>query len=150
MDIAQPGRTDHIATPVLAITYKHYGDPRGIPVVLLHGFPYDVRAYEGVANSLAASGGYSVYVPYLRGYGGTHFVSGSDPRSGQQGALAQDLLDFIDALGLDRPIVAGYDWGGRAACAVSALWPERVRGLVSVDGYNIQDIAHSSLHPSKP
>jgi len=150
MDIAQPSRTDHIATPVLTITYKHYGDPRGIPVVLLHGFPYDVRAYEGVANSLAASGGYSVYVPYLRGYGGTHFVSGSDPRSGQQGALAQDLLDFIDALGLDRPIVAGYDWGGRAACAVSALWPERVRGLVSVDGYNIQDIAHSSLHPSKP
>ncbi|NUR31864.1 MAG: alpha/beta hydrolase [Catenulispora sp.] len=142
--------TDHIATPALAITYERYGDPRGIPVVLLHGFPYDVRAYEAVAASLATTGGFDVYVPFLRGFGTTHFVSGSDPRSGQQGALGQDLLDFIDALHLNRPIVAGYDWGGRAACIVAALWPERVRGLVSVDGYNIQDIAHASVEPTKP
>ncbi|GAA1980998.1 alpha/beta hydrolase [Catenulispora subtropica] len=142
--------TDHIATPVLSITYERHGDPRGIPVVLLHGFPYDIRAYDAVAASLAAGGGFDVYVPFLRGFGTTQFVSGSDPRSGQQGALGQDLLDFIDALALDRPIVAGYDWGGRAACIVAALWPERVRGLVSVDGYNIQDIAYAAVEPSKP
>jgi len=142
--------TDHIATPTLTITYERRGDPRGIPVVLLHGFPYDIRAYDGVAESLAAGGGYDVYVPYLRGFGATQFVSGSDPRSGQQGAIAQDLLDFIDALHLDRPIVAGYDWGGRAACIVAALWPGRVRGLVTVDGYNIQDIAHAAVEPTKP
>ncbi|MBS2532588.1 alpha/beta hydrolase [Catenulispora sp. NF23] len=140
---------DHIATPVLDIAYEHAGDPSGIPVILLHGFPYDVRAYDKVAASLAARGGYSVYAPYLRGFGRTRFQSETYLRSGQQGAIGQDLLDFIDALGLDRPIVAGYDWGGRAACIVSALWPERVRGLVTVDGYNVQDIARSA-EPSKP
>jgi len=140
---------DHIATPVLDIAYEHAGDPSGIPVVLLHGFPYDVRAYDKVAAALVAQGGYSVYAPYLRGFGKTRFQSETDPRSGQQGAIGQDLLDFIDALGLDQPIVGGYDWGGRAACIVSALWPGRVRGLVTVDGYNVQNIAHSQ-EPSKP
>ncbi|WP_194893080.1 alpha/beta fold hydrolase [Catenulispora pinisilvae] len=140
---------DHIATPVLDIAYEYAGDPSGIPVILLHGFPYDVRAYDKVAAALVARGGYSVYAPYLRGFGRTRFQSETYLRSGQQGAIGQDLLDFIDALGLDRPIVAGYDWGGRAACIVSALWPERVRGLVTVDGYNVQDIAHSA-EPSKP
>ena len=129
---------DHIATPVLDIAYEHAGDPAGIPVVLLHGFPYDVRAYDKVADALVAQGGYRVYAPYLRGFGKTRFKSESDLRSGQQGAIGQDLLDFIDALGLDRPIVGGYDWGGRAACIVSALWPERVCGLVTADGYNVQ------------
>lgn len=140
---------DHIATPVLDIAYEHAGDPAGIPVVLLHGFPYDVRAYDKVAAVLVAQGGYSVYAPYLRGFGRTRFKSETDMRSGQQGAIGQDLLDFIDALGLDRPIVGGYDWGGRAACIVAALWPERVRGLVTVDGFNVQDIARSG-EPSKP
>jgi len=140
---------DHVATPVLDIAYEHAGDPSGIPVVLLHGFPYDVRAYDKVAAALVAHGGYSVYAPYLRGFGRTRFLSEADLRSGQQGAIGQDLVDFIDALRLDRPIVGGYDWGGRAACIVSALWPERVRGLVTVDGYNVQDIAHSA-EPSKP
>lgn len=140
---------DHVATPVLDIAYEQAGDPSGIPVVLLHGFPYDVRAYDKVAAALAAQGGYSVYAPYLRGFGKTRFQSETDLRSGQQGAIGQDLLDFIDALGLDRPIVGGYDWGGRAACIVAALWPGRVRGLVTVDGYNIQDIARSG-EPSKP
>ena len=125
------------------------GDPSGIPVVLLHGFPYDVRAYDEVAAALVAQGGYSVYAPYLRGFGKTQFLSETDLRSGQQGAIGQDLLDFIDALGLDRPIVGGYDWGGRAACIVAALWPGRVRGLVTADGYNVQDIARSG-EPSKP
>jgi pimeloyl-ACP methyl ester carboxylesterase len=143
-------RTNHIATPVLAITYERYGDPQGVPVVLLHGFPYDVRAYDAVAEALAADGGFDVYVPFLRGFGGTHFVSETDLRSGQQGALGRDLLDFIDALHLDRPVVAGYDWGGRAACIMAALWPGRVRALVSVDGYNIQDIARAALRPAKP
>lgn len=140
---------DHIATPVLDIAYEHAGDPEGIPVVLLHGFPYDVRAYDKVAAALVARGGYSVYAPYLRGFGKTRFLSETNMRSGQQGAIGQDLLDFIDALGLDRPIVGGYDWGGRAACIVAALWPGRVRGLVTVDGYNVQNIAHSG-EPSKP
>jgi pimeloyl-ACP methyl ester carboxylesterase len=140
---------DHIATPVLDIAYEHAGDSSGIPVVLLHGFPYDVRAYDKVADALVAQGGYSVYAPYLRGFGKTSFRSETDPRSGQQGAIGQDLLDFIDALGLDRPIVGGYDWGGRAACIVAALWPERVNGLVTITGYNIQDIA-GSVQPGDP
>lgn len=140
---------DHVATPVLDIAYEHAGDRSGIPVVLLHGFPYDVRAYDKVATALVAQGGYSVYAPYLRGFGRTRFLSEADLRSGQQGAIGQDLIDFIDALRLDRPIVGGYDWGGRAACIVSALWPERVRGLVTVDGFNVQDIAYSG-EPSKP
>jgi pimeloyl-ACP methyl ester carboxylesterase len=140
---------DHIATPTLDIAFEHAGDPSGLPVVLLHGFPYDVRTYDKVAEALVEQGGYAVYAPYLRGFGGTRFQSEADLRSGQQGAIGQDLLDFIDALGLDRPIVGGYDWGGRAACIVSALWPERVRGLVTVDGYNVQDIQYSG-EPSKP
>ncbi|MFD0637854.1 alpha/beta fold hydrolase [Catenulispora yoronensis] len=139
-----------MVTPTLTVTYERHGDPAGIPVVLLHGFPYDIRAYDAVAASLTASGGFDVYVPFLRGFGSTHFRSATDPRSGQQGALGQDLLDFINALHLDRPVVAGYDWGGRAACIVAALWPGRVRGLVTADGYNIQDIAHAAVEPSKP
>jgi pimeloyl-ACP methyl ester carboxylesterase len=138
-----------VSTPRLDIAYEAAAPADGFPVVLLHGFPYDVRAYDKVAAALVAQGGYSVYAPYLRGYGKTSFRSETDPRSGQQGAIGQDLLDFIDALGLDRPIVAGYDWGGRAACIVAALWPEKVRGLVTVDGYNVQDIAYSG-EPSKP
>lgn len=140
---------DHVTTPVLDIAYERAGDPSGIPVVLLHGFPYDVRAYDKVAETLVAQGGYAVYAPYLRGFGRTRFRSEVDLRSGQQGAIGQDLLDFIDVLGLDRPIVGGYDWGGRAACIVSALWPNRVRGLVTVDGYNVQDIARSG-EPARP
>jgi pimeloyl-ACP methyl ester carboxylesterase len=88
-------------------------------------------------------------VPYLRGYGGTRFVDEATPRSGQQAALGHDLRDLIDALALDRPVVAGYDWGGRAACVVSALWPEKVSGLVTANGYNIQDIA-AAAHPQSP
>jgi pimeloyl-ACP methyl ester carboxylesterase len=131
---------------VLDIAYEWAGDPGGPSVVLLHGFPYDVRAYDEVAAALAACGAY-VLAPYLRGFGGTRFLDPDTPRSGQQAALAQDLVDFIDALGLSRPVVAGYDWGGRAACIVAALEPDRVSGLVSVSGYNVQDIAHA-LEPA--
>lgn len=131
-----------IDTAVLRIAYEEHGPPEGTPIVLLHGFPYAPRAYDAVAPALAARG-LRVIVPYLRGYGATRFLSETTPRSGQQAALGGDLRDLIDALALERPVVAGYDWGGRAACIVAALWPERTRGLVSVTGYNIQDIAGS-------
>ncbi|WP_347556892.1 alpha/beta hydrolase [Robbsia sp. KACC 23696] len=138
----------HIATPVLDIAYHDYGNPRGWPVVLLHGFPYDVHAYDGVAASLIDQGA-RVIVPYLRGYGPTRFLSAQTPRSGQQGALGADLRDLLDALGIEKAVLGGYDWGGRAACVLAALHPERVRGLVSVNGYNIQDIA-TAAHPADP
>lgn len=127
----------------LEIAYEESGPADGTPVVLLHGFPYDVRAYDEVASRLAAAGCRAV-VPYLRGYGPTRFLSADTPRSGQQAALGRDLLALLDALDLPRAVLAGYDWGGRAACVVAALWPERASGLVSVGGYNIQDIAGST------
>ncbi len=114
--------------------------PGGEPVVLLHGFPYDVRAYDAVVPGLVAAGCRTI-VPYLRGFGPTRFRSASTPRSGQQGALGADLRALLDALELPRATLVGYDWGGRAACVVSALWPARARALVTVDGYNIQNIA---------
>ena len=132
----------------LRVAYSGHGDPAGRPVVLLHGFPYDLHAYDAVAPLLADQG-LRVIVPSLRGYGSTRFLSDETPRSGQQAALGADLLALLDALRIDRAIVAGYDWGGRAACIVSALWPQRVRGLVSVNGYNLQDIATSGT-PAAP
>ncbi|MBV9251027.1 MAG: alpha/beta hydrolase [Acetobacteraceae bacterium] len=129
-----------IRTPTLEISYEESGPADGVPVILLHGFPDDVRAYDGVAPPLAA-GGCHVLVPYLRGYGPTRFLSSKTPRSGQQAALGVDLRDFMDALSIGEAVLVGYDWGGRAACIVAALWPDRVRGLVSITGYNIQNIA---------
>lgn len=125
---------------VLDTAYERRGDPDGWPVVLLHGFPYDVRCYDEVASRLADEGA-DIVVPYLRGYGPTRFVEETTVRSGQQAALAHDLRALVDALRLRAPLVAGYDWGGRAACLVSALWPDRVGGLVTCSGYNVQDIA---------
>ncbi|HJU14993.1 MAG TPA: alpha/beta hydrolase [Stellaceae bacterium] len=127
---------------VLNVAYHESGSPSGWPVVLLHGFPYDIHAYDEVAPRLAAQGA-RVIAPYLRGYGPTRFRSAGTPRSGQQAALGSDLLALLDALGIERAWLAGYDWGGRAACIMAALWPERVGGLVSVNGYNIQNIARS-------
>lgn len=124
------------------------GDPAGPPVVLLHGFPYDAHGFDAVAVRLADAGA-DVVVPWLRGYGGTRFVDPAAPRSGQQAAIAHDLLDLLDALGLEAPVLGGYDWGGRAACIVAALWPDRVAGLVSGNGYLLQDIASSGT-PSAP
>lgn len=129
-----------VRTTALEIAYEASGPEAGAPIILLHGFPDDPRAYDGVAPPLAAEG-YRVLVPYLRGYGPTRFLDPATPRSGQQAALGADLRDFMDALGIPRATLAGYDWGGRAACIVAALWPERANGLVSVTGYNIQDIA---------
>jgi pimeloyl-ACP methyl ester carboxylesterase len=128
---------------VLDVAVERSGDPGGWPVVLLHGFPYDVRSYDQVARILAEAGA-DVVIPYLRGYGGTRFTDRATIRSGQQAALGHDLLELIDALGLVAPIVAGYDWGGRAACVVSALWPDRVTGLVTASGYNVQNIPHAT------
>ncbi|GAB3407569.1 alpha/beta hydrolase [Schumannella luteola] len=128
------------STPVLDIAYLEHGPADGPVVVLLHGFPYDVRAYDEVAPALAESG-LRVIVPWLRGYGPTRFRSPMTLRSGEQGALAQDLLDLLDALGIARAALVGYDWGGRAACVVAALRPERVTALVTVDGYNVHDLA---------
>ncbi|WP_028225876.1 alpha/beta fold hydrolase [Paraburkholderia ferrariae] len=138
----------HIATHLLDIAYDEQGDADGWPVVLLHGFPYDIHAYEEVTPRLTAQGA-RVIAPYLRGYGPTRFLSPSTPRSGQQAALGADLAGLLDALRIERPLLAGYDWGGRAACIVAALHPSSVRGLVSVNGYNIQDIAGAAL-PADP
>jgi pimeloyl-ACP methyl ester carboxylesterase len=130
----------HIRTSVLDVAYEESGSAHGVPVFLMHGWPYDPRCYDDVVPPLAEAG-CRVLVPYLRGFGATRFLSAETPRSGQQAALGNDLRELMDALGINRAILAGYDWGGRAACVVSALWPERVRGLVSVNGYMIQDIA---------
>ena len=131
-----------IDAPALRIAFEEHGPAQGPAVVLLHGFPYDPRAYDAVAPVLAEAG-CRVVTPYLRGFGGTR-LHAHTPRSGQQAALGADLLALMDALALPRAVLAGYDWGGRAACVVAALHPERVVGLVSADGYNIQDIAASS------
>jgi len=129
-----------ITAGVLSVAYRRLGPCGGWPVVLLHGFPYDAHAYDEVAARLADAGA-DVVVPWLRGCGATRFLDPLTPRSGQQAALGRDLLTLLDALGWPAAVLAGYDWGGRAACVVSALWPERAAGLVSVNGYNIQQIA---------
>ena len=132
-------RVATVQTPILDIGYEESGNPRGFPIVLLHGFPDDVRAWDGVAPTLAAAG-QRVLVPYLRGFGPTRFRDPSSPRRAEQAAIGQDLIDFADALHLERFAVAGYDWGGRAASVAAALHPERVRAFVVVGGYLIQNV----------
>jgi pimeloyl-ACP methyl ester carboxylesterase len=131
-----------VRTPTLEIAYLEAGPPDGPAVVLLHGWPSDPHDWDGVVPPLVATG-CRVLTPWLRGYGPTRFLDPATPRSGQQAALGADLRDFMDALGIGHAILGGYDWGGRAACVVAALWPERVRGLVSITGYNIQNIPAS-------
>lgn len=138
----------HIDAGVLNIAYYEAGPADGPAVLLMHGFPYDIHAYVDVAPQLAAQG-CRIIVPYLRGYGPTRFRDKATPRSGEQAALGADLLALIDALGIERAVLAGYDWGGRAACVVAALWPERCIGLVSLNSYNIQDIAKAMV-PARP
>lgn len=125
-----------IKAGVLNIGYAEAGPADGPVVILLHGWPYDIHSYADVAP-LLASAGYRVIVPYLRGYGSTHFVSDSAFRNGQQSALAVDIIALMDALGIRKAILAGYDWGARNADIVAALWPERCKALVSVSGYLI-------------
>jgi pimeloyl-ACP methyl ester carboxylesterase len=131
-----------IRTKLLEIAYHESGPADGPPVILLHGWPSDPHDWDAVAAALATAGS-RVLVPWLRGYGPTRFLDPATPRSGQQAALGADIRDFMDALRIGQATLAGYDWGGRAACVVAALWPERVRGLLSITGYNIQDIAAS-------
>ncbi|MDM9624062.1 alpha/beta hydrolase [Rhizobium sp. S96] len=137
-----------IAAGVLDIGYAEAGPADGQAVLLLHGWPYDIHSFVDVAPILAAAG-YRVLVPYLRGYGTTRFLSDKTPRNGQQSALAADMIAFLDALGIEQAIVAGYDWGARTAGIMAALWPERCKALVSVSGYLIgsQEINKKPLAP---
>jgi pimeloyl-ACP methyl ester carboxylesterase len=129
----------HVRTPTLDIAYEETGE--GAPVILLHGFPYAPRAFDAMLPLLP---GCRVIVPYLRGYGPTRFLSKDTMRSGEQAALGNDLKEMMDALRIESAVLCGYDWGGRAACIVAALWPERVRGLVTCGGYNMHDVAGSA------
>jgi pimeloyl-ACP methyl ester carboxylesterase len=137
-----------IEAGVLEIAYYETGPSGGPPVLLMHGFPYDIHTYAEVAPMLAEQG-CRVIVPYMRGYGATRFLSDATPRSGEQAAFGADLLALLDALEIERAVLAGYDWGGRAACVVAALWPERCAGLVSLNSYNIQNIARA-MEPDTP
>jgi pimeloyl-ACP methyl ester carboxylesterase len=140
--------TRSVQTPVLDIAYEESGSAQGFPIVLLHGFPDDVHAFDNVAPPLAKAG-HRVLVPYLRGYGPTRFRDASAPRTAEQAAIGQDLIDFADALGLKQMAVAGYDWGGRAAAIVAALHPERVRAAVIIGGYTVQNV-FAAPQPAPP
>jgi pimeloyl-ACP methyl ester carboxylesterase len=133
---------------VLNIAYYEEGPADGPVVMLLHGFPFDIHSYVDVAPMLAAKGCRTI-VPYLRGYGPTRFRDQATPRSGEQAAIGADLMALLDALAVKRAVFAGYDWGGRAACVAAALWPDRCTGLVSVNGYLVQDIAKAMV-PARP
>jgi pimeloyl-ACP methyl ester carboxylesterase len=133
----------------LNVGYAELGPANGTPVLLLHGWPYDIHSFVDVAPALAANG-YRVLVPYLRGYGTTRFLSDATPRNGQQAALAVDALNFLDALKIDKVILGGFDWGGRTACALAALWPERCQALVAASGYTIASQEDQALKPLPP
>jgi pimeloyl-ACP methyl ester carboxylesterase len=142
------GPVSQIDAGVLDVGYVEAGPADGPAAVLLHGWPYDIHAYEGVSPQLA-SAGYRVIVPYLRGYGTTRFRSDETLRNGEQAALALDVIALLDALEIERAIVAGFDWGARTADIVAALWPERCNGLVSVSGYLIGS-REAGQRPSPP
>jgi len=142
------GTLKYINAGDLCIAYEESGDVDGTTIILMHGFPYDIRTYDEVTKYLLTEN-CRIIVPYLRGYGPTKFLSADTIRSGQQAALANDLIALMNALSIQKAIVGGYDWGGRACCIVSALYPERIMGLVSMAGYNIQNIA-KYLEPEIP
>ncbi|MFZ0841535.1 MAG: alpha/beta fold hydrolase, partial [Xanthobacteraceae bacterium] len=131
-----------IRTSVLDVAYETSGPEHATPVILLHGFPYDPRSFDQVVPILNTAGLRTI-VPYLRGYGPTRFLSAETMRSGQQAGLAHDVLELLDALGIEQAILAGFDWGARSACILGALWPARVRAIVTCCGYIIQDIARA-------
>lgn len=133
---------------VLNIAYYETGPAAGPPVILLHGFPYDIHSYVDVAPKLAARG-CRVIVPCLRGFGDTRFREAATLRSGEQAAIGADVIALMDALGIKRAVVGGHNWGGRAACVAAALWPERFSGMVTVNSYLIQDLTRAPvpIHP---
>ena len=141
--LAPPAKT--VRTRVLEIGYHETGDASAFPVILLHGFPDDAHAYDEVAPALAKAG-YRALAVYLRGFGPTHFLDQTAPKTAQQSAIGQDVIDFADALSLPRVAVAGFDWGGRAACVAAALHPDRVRAAVLCGGYTIQN----TITPGRP
>ena len=130
------GPLKQIDASVLNVGYAEAGPANGPPVILLHGWPYDIYSFVDVAP-LLASAGYHVFVPYLRGYGATRFLSSDTVRNGQPSALAVDAIAFLDALKMEKAVLAGFDWGARTADIVAAFWPERCQALVSVSGYLI-------------
>src|SRR5436853_2551987 len=130
------GPLKHINAGVLTVAYAESGPADGPPVILLHGWPYDIHSFVEV-TPLLASAGYRVLVPYLRGYGETRFLSNETFRNAQPSAVAVDLIDFMNALKIEKAVLAGFDWGARTINIVSALWPERTKATVSVSGYLI-------------
>ena len=134
----------HVDAGVLNIAYYEEGRADGPVAILLHGFPYDIHTYVDVAPQLAAQG-CRVIVPYLRGFGATRFRDPATLRSGEQAAIGADVIALMDALGIQRAVLAGHNWGGRAACVAAALWPERCRGMVTVNSYLIQDLARAMV-----
>ncbi|MFE9924770.1 alpha/beta fold hydrolase [Streptomyces sp. NPDC005774] len=142
------GSLKQIKAGILNVGYVEAGPVDGRVVILLHGWPYDIHSYVDVAPLLAAKG-YRVIVPYLRGHGTTRFLSSSTPRNAQQSVFALDLIALMDALKIERAILAGYDWGSRTADIVAALWPERCKALLSVTGYLITNPEANKL-PSPP
>lgn len=154
-DPVHPAAPTHRLGPVkqivagdLNIGYTEAGPADGTPVILLHGWPYDIHSYADVSAHLADEG-FRVVVPYLRGFGSTRFTSPDTMRNGQQAALARDILALMDALRIDQAIVGGYDWGGRTANIVAALWPQRCIGLVAVSGYLVVDLV-ANQQPLSP
>ena len=143
------GYIKQIDAGVLNVGYAEAGPANGEPVVLLHGWPYDIHSFVDVAPLLAAAG-HRVIVPYARGYGPTRFLSNDTVRKAQPAALAVDLKDLLDALKIEKPILAGFDWGARTANVFAALWPERTKSMVSVSGYLIgsQEAGKMPLPPS--
>ena len=137
--------TRFVQTPILNIAYEESGPATGFPIILLHGFPDDVRAFDGVVPPLV-SAGYRVLVPYIRGYGPTTFRDAAAPRMAEQAAIGQDAIDFADALKLPQFALSGFDWGGRAAAIAAALHPDRVRAIVLAGGYTIQN----TVDPTPP
>lgn len=142
------GPLKQINADLLDVGYVEQGPAHGMPVVLLHGWPYDIHSYADVAP-LLASAGYRVIVPFLRGYGTTRFLSAETFRNGQPSALAGDVVALMDALKIEKAVIGGFDWGARSADIVAALWPERVKALVSVSGYLIgsQEAGKAPLPP---
>lgn len=142
------GPLKQIRAGVLNVGYAEVGPANGDVVILLHGWPYDIDSYAETAP-LLASAGYRVIIPYLRGFGTTRFLSDKTMRNAQQTAIATDIIDFMDALKIDRAIIGGYDWGARTACIIAALWPQRCKALVSVSGYLITN-PEAGKHPLPP